>query len=108
MMIYLPPSLRERRRYILFEVMHEREITIDKRELLKAIWDSVYSLYGEVGASECRLWLIEYNKGVGILRCANGKVEEVRASLSCVHSVKGVQVGIRVKKISGTIRGARS
>ncbi|MBA5942759.1 MAG: RNase P/RNase MRP subunit POP5, partial [Methanophagales archaeon] len=57
-------------------------------------------------------WLIEYNKkgdiGTGILRCANGKVEEVRASLACIHSVNGVRVGIRVKKISGTIRGARS
>jgi len=108
-MIYLPPTLRERRRYILFEVMQERDI--DKQELLKAIWNSVYSLHGDVGASESKLGLIEYNKrediGTGILRCANSKVEEVRASLACIHSVNGLRVGIRVKKISGTIKGAR-
>lgn len=108
--IYMPPSLRERRRYLLFEVLCEREI--DKRDLLKEMWDSIYSLYGDVGASEIKLQLIEYHSrgesksGVGILRCAYDKVEEVRASLACIHSVNGARVGIRVTKISGTIKGA--
>ncbi len=111
-LLILPPSLRERRRYLLFEVLCEREI--DKRELLKEIWDSLYSLYGDVGASESKVWLIEYHKredtnsssgGVGILRCAHDKVEEVRASLACIHSINDARIGIRVIKISGTIKG---
>ncbi|NMX21289.1 hypothetical protein C5S30_02390 [ANME-1 cluster archaeon GoMg4] len=115
-LLILPPSLRERRRYLLFEVLCEREI--DKRELLKEIWNSLYSLYGDVGASESKVWLIEYHKredansssggggGVGILRCAHNKVEEVRASLACIHSINDARIGIRVIKISGTIKGA--
>ncbi|MHC1611017.1 MAG: Rpp14/Pop5 family protein [Candidatus Methanospirareceae archaeon] len=107
-LLHLPPSLRERRRYLRFEVISEREI--DKRELLKAIWDSLYGLYGDVVASESKIWLIEYHKGekngVGILRCAHDKTDEVRASLACIHSVNGAQVGIRVIKTSGTIKGA--
>jgi ribonuclease P/MRP protein subunit POP5 len=109
-LLYMPPSLRERRRYLLFEVLCEREI--DKRDLLKEIWDSIYSLYGDVGASEIKVRLIEYQNGeermngVGILRCAHDKVEEARASLACIHSVNGARVGIRVIKISGTIKGA--
>jgi ribonuclease P/MRP protein subunit POP5 len=108
-LLILPPSLRERRRYLLFEVLCEREI--DKRELLKEIWNSLYSLYGDVGASESKVWLIEYHSGgggggVGILRCAHNKVEEVRASLACIHSVDDARIGIRVIKISGTIKGA--
>lgn len=108
------PSLRGRRRYIVFEVISEREI--DKKALLKEIWDSIYSLYGDVGASECKLWLIGYDKtkdtdigkgkGKGILRCAHDKVEEVRAALACLHSVNEARVGIRVIGISGTIKGA--
>jgi ribonuclease P/MRP protein subunit POP5 len=110
-MLYLPPSLRERRRYLLFEVMSEREL--DKRELLKDIWDSLYSLYGDVGASESKLWLIDYrvrgntNRGVGILRCAHDRVDKVRASLACIHSVNGARAGIRVIKTSGTIKGVK-
>jgi ribonuclease P/MRP protein subunit POP5 len=106
-LLILPPSLRGRRRYLLFEVLCEREI--DKRELLKEIWDSLYSLYGDVGASESKVWLIEYHNtnsgGVGILRCVHDKVEEVRASLACIHSVNNARIGIRVIKISGTIKG---
>lgn len=110
LLLHLPPSLRERRRYLRFAVLCEREI--DKRELLKEIWNSLYALYGDVGASESKVWLIEYHKsedtnnGVGILRCAHDKVDEVRASLACIHSVNDAQVGIRVIKISGTIKGA--
>ncbi len=110
LMLSMPPSLRERKRYLLFEVLGEQEV--NKKELLKEIWDSMYSLYGDVGASESKLWLIEYHKreettgGVGILRCAHDKVDEVRASLACIHSVNGARVSIRVLRTSGTIKGA--
>ncbi len=104
--LLLPPSLRERKRYLVFEVISEREI--DKRELLEEIRDSIYSLYGDVGASESRIWLIDYDKkkDVGILRCAHNKVEEVRAALACIHSVNEARIGMRVIKIAGTIKGA--
>jgi len=106
----IPPSLRERRRYLLFEMIGEREI--DKRDLMKELWDSIHSLYGDVGASEFKLQLNRYHtregthRVVGILRCAHDKVEEVRASLACIHSITDARVGIRVIKTSGTIRGA--
>ena len=114
-LLYLLPSLRERRRYLLFELMGEREI--DKRELMKELWNSIYSLYGDVGASESKLWLIEYHRLedrkeeestliVGVLRCAHNKVEEVRASLACIHTVNDARVGIRVIRTSGSIKGA--
>lgn len=108
--LLIPPSLRGRRRYIVFEVISERGI--DKKALLKEILDSIYSLYGDVGASESKLWLIGYDKrkdtdiGRGILRCAHDKVEEVRAALACIHSVNEARVGISVIGISGTIKGA--
>lgn len=107
-LLLLPPSLRERKRYLVFEVISEREI--NKRELLEEIRNSIYSLYGDVGASESRIWLIGYEKkkdmGVGILRCAHDKVEEVRAALACIHTVNEARIGIRVIRISGTIKGA--
>jgi ribonuclease P/MRP protein subunit POP5 len=113
-LLLLPPSLRERKRYLVFEVLSEREIA--KRELVEEINDAIYSLYGDVGASKSRIWLIAYKKkkdvdtgtdvGVGILRCAHDKVEEVRAALACIHSVNEARIGIRVIKISGTIKGA--
>ncbi|MGC9444876.1 MAG: Rpp14/Pop5 family protein [Candidatus Methanospirareceae archaeon] len=109
-MVYTPPTLRERRRYLRFELLCERPV--DKRAVLKEIWDSLYALYGDLGASESRLWLIDYQpmedgtQGVGILRCAHDRVDEVRAALACIHTVDTASVGIRVVKTSGTIKGA--
>ena len=109
LLLYLPPSLRERRRYLLFEVLSER--ALDKWELLKEILDSLYALYGDFGASASKVWLIEYHTldgtsgGRGILRCAHQQVEEVRAALACIHAVNNVRVGIRVIRTSGTLKG---
>ncbi|HDS45769.1 MAG TPA: ribonuclease P protein component 2 [Methanomicrobia archaeon] len=109
-MVYTPPTLRDRRRYLRFELLCERPV--DKRAILRAIWDSVYALYGELGASESKLWLIEYHpsedgtRGVGILRCAHDRVEEVRAALACIYAIDTASIGIRVIKTSGTIKGA--
>jgi len=95
----------DRRRYLVFEVMSE--IELDKYKLLNAIWDSVHSLYGDIGTSESKLWLIKYDKnGRGVLRCTHRKSEAIRAALACIHSVNGVQIAITVIGISGTIKGA--
>lgn len=107
-MRYILPSLRERRRYLLFELLSEREI--DKRAFVQELLGSIYSLYGDLGMSKIKVRLIMYRaseeRAVGILRCAHDKVEEIRAALACIHSITGTRVGIRVIKTSGTIRGA--
>ena len=108
--LLIPPSLRDRRRYLVFEWISEQGI--DKWTLLSEIRDSIFSLYGDVGASESKIRLIEYanaedrDGGMGILRCAHDKVEEVRAALACIHSANEARLSIRVIGISGTIKGA--
>ena len=94
----------------MFEWLSERGI--DKWTLLSEIRNSIFSLYGDVGASESKMRLIEYTNaedtagGMGILRCAHDKVEEVRAALACIHSANEARLSIRVIGISGTIKGA--
>lgn len=106
----IPPSLRDGRRYLVFEWISERQI--DKWTLLSEIRDSIFSLYGDVGASECNTRLIEHTnaedteRGRGILRCAHDKVEDVRAALASIRSANEARLSIRVIGISGTIKGA--
>jgi len=82
---------------------------ISERALLRAIWDALYSLYGDIGVSECGIWLIDYDekRGVGILRCTHTKVEAVRAALACIHMINGRRTCIRGVVTSGTIKAAR-
>ena len=114
-MTRLLPSLRGKKRYIVFEILSEGEV--EKGEFLKELWNSLYSLFGETVASSCKLWLIDFDKEddafedfkvyTGIVRCAHKKTDEVRAALACIPSVGGKRMSIRVRGISGTIKAAR-
>ena len=97
------PSLRERRRYVVFESSEET----GRDELMKAVISSVHSLFGDVEASEIRPQLVEFSGKAGILRCTHAKVEELRAALACIHEIGGKRISLRVVGVSGTIRGAK-
>lgn len=98
------PTLRDKKRYMAFEVMSEQKIT--RQELIKEILNSMISLFGDAGASEINPRLISYGEGYGIIRCSRGKTEETRAVLACINNNHGIRVSISVLGISGTIKGA--
>jgi len=86
-----------------------RKVVVNERDLLRAIWEALYSLFGDVGVAACNIWLIDFDekKGVGILRCSHRKVEEVRAALACIK-IGGRPLCIRVVRTTGTVKAARS
>lgn len=97
----LPSSMREKKRYLLFEILCEGEI--DRQQFIREMWRSASSLYGDAEVSRLDLWLTSFNGNKGIIRCAHDKTEEVRALLAAISSINGNQAGIRVLKTSGTI-----
>ncbi|MDY6965046.1 MAG: Rpp14/Pop5 family protein [Halobacteriota archaeon] len=101
----LPSSIRERKRYIVFEILSEHEI--DRRELIKEMWTSAYSLFGDVGTSKLGLWMLAFDGKRGIIRCSRNKTEEVRAVLAAIDGVYGRPIGATVLRICGTINGAK-
>ena len=119
----IPASLRERKRYLVFEIIapqNEEEkgesccsncesYVVNERDLLRAIWEALYSLFGDIGVAACNIWLIDFDekKGVGILRCSHRKVEEVRAALACIK-IGRRPLCIRVVRTTGTVKAARS
>ena len=98
------PTLREKKRYIAFEIKSEK--TIIRQDLVRDILNSIISLYGDVGASEINPALMSYEGNFGILRCSREKTTETRAGLACINNIHGIRVSIMVLGISGTIKGA--
>ncbi len=98
------PVLREKKRYLAFEVISVRTVT--RGELSKEIFDSTCSLFGDKGCSEINPGLLYYEGKYGIIRCSRGKTEETRAALACITGIRGAKVSILVLGISGTIKGA--
>ncbi|CAG0968498.1 hypothetical protein METP3_01290 [Methanosarcinales archaeon] len=98
------PTLREKKRYIAFEINSEK--TINRQELVREISNSIISLFGDKGASEINPSLMSFEGRFGILRCNREKTNETRAGLACINNIHGILVSIHVLGISGTIKGA--
>lgn len=103
----LPKSLRERQRYVWFELELDPWIELGEEELQRQVWWEAQNLYGDLVSSEAELQLVEFEGSVGVLRVAHDKVGEARAALACVHDVKGVPVGVHVVGVSGTLKSGR-
>jgi len=101
----LPSCLRDKKRYLVFEVACESE-EIDRKALLDEIFFATQMLMGDSGSSYIGYRLIDFNGATGIVRVNLNAVEDARAAMSTVCSIKGSRAAIRVLGISGTIRGA--
>jgi len=98
------PTLREKKRYIAFEINSEKMII--RQELVREIFNSTISLFGDTGASEINPALMSFEGKFGILRCTRDKTNKTRVCLACINNIRGICVSIRVLGISGTIKGA--
>jgi ribonuclease P/MRP protein subunit POP5 len=102
----LPSSLREKKRYIAFEVISESNDIIDRKALLDEIFFATQMLIGDEGSSEIGYRLMDFNGSVGIMKVSLGAVEMARAAMGTVCYIKGSRAAVRVLGVAGTIRSA--
>jgi len=106
----IPPTLRDKKRYIAYEVISESKVDFDS--VSNAIWYSIINFLGEKGAAEADAWVIknayDASKQIGILKCSHTDVENVRAAMALVQKVGESRAIVRVLGISGTIKAARN
>lgn len=100
----LLPSLREKKRYLAFEIISEGAVS--RRDFIDELDRSASSLLGDVGSSECGLKMLTFDRGGGIIKCERTKTEHTRAVLATVNRVGGVRVAVHVIGSSGSVKGA--
>ena len=107
----LPPTLRERRRYIAFQVIPEKDEEFTYSDLEAAIWNVSLDFLGEEGVAETSMWLLKdtWNptKKTGIIRCNNKSVQLVIASLGLIDRLGDNRICFKILGISGTIKGLK-
>jgi len=96
-----------RKRYLAFKIVSDQ--SVNKRDVADAVWNAVLRLFGEYGASQTNLALIEYDqeKCWGIIRCSHRAVEMVRASIASVTEINEKPVAIHILGVSGTLKALR-
>ncbi len=101
-----PPTLREKRRYVLVRIAPAGCIP-DPKELYLAVHESVTVLWGDAVASLIHPAVVAVESGCAFVRCRRGMERELAIALSTVTSCGGQRIALRTCAISGTIESLR-
>ena len=104
----IPSSLREKKRYVAFEVLSEDKMEIDA--VKKAIEDSFKEYVGLLGVSKANLYVLKdkwnQEKQRGILRVNNKMLEHLKASFALIREIEGKKAVIHAIGVSGILKKA--
>lgn len=77
-----------------------------QKEFMDAVWSAVAKLYGEYGASQTSLALIDYDveEKTAVIRTSLATLDLVRASLASITSLANGEAAVHVLAVSGTIK----
>lgn len=106
----LLPSLREKKRYLVFEIISDDKIT-NLNSISNAILDSCHNFLGEIGMAKAGLLILDdkYNKEKqrGIIRVNNKMVNHLKGSLCFIKQIDNKQVIIKSVGVSGILKKAK-
>jgi len=96
-----------RRRYIAVQL--ETALKVTQREFMESVWSAVTKFFGEYGASQTELALIDYDmeKAFAILRTRHTAVSMVRVALASITKIGDKPAAVHVLVVSGTLKALR-
>jgi ribonuclease P/MRP protein subunit POP5 len=101
----LLPTLKEKKRYIGFQVLAEKQPAVDN--IKEALFNGVNSYLGELGAAKAGFSLISLSENKGIVRVSNKHVNEVKAAMLLIHCIGEQPAIFSSVGTSGTIKGVK-
>jgi len=95
---------RIKRRYLALEI--DSSEAFGSKELMDAIWNAVSKLFGEYGASQAGLTMIDYDaeRRLAVVRTTHTALGIVQAALASITRIQDKPAAIHVLTVSGTIR----
>jgi len=101
-----PPTLREKRRYILVSV-EPAGTPINQKDLYYAVSDATTSLWGDVMAAVIMPAVVAAEGRFVVIRCQRGTERELAIALSTITTCHDVRIALRLVAASGTIESLR-
>lgn len=97
-------TLRERKRYLAFEVIAEKELSWHAiQEAIK----SVLLLYSGIqGVAASGLVFVKNNKNKGIVRVAHTYVQTLRQAILFIQKIENIPVIVKSRTVSGVLNKA--
>ena len=93
-----------KRRYLAVSI--DSQEAVCSRDFIDAVWASVSRLFGEYGASQAGLSLIDYDEArkLAIVRTGHKTLDMVRTALASVTQIGKKPAALHVLAVSGTIK----
>lgn len=99
------PSLREKKRYISYEITSEKPLKLDTH--IQCINDGLMRFLGYYGGAKAGIMSIQTKNNKGILRVNNTMVDAVKTGLSLIKNIDGNRVLVKTTRVSGTLSNAK-
>lgn len=97
----IPSSQREKKRYILVEVILE---TIAEKDFYFGFWIDLLSFFGSKGLAEINPRLVLYKNNKAIIKCKRGKETELIAGMAFIKKIRNKKIILVPVAVSGTIK----
>lgn len=109
-MAKIKPSSREKKRYIVFEIISEVKFNFE--DVKRAIIGNCLRYLGEFGCEKANIYVIKntylFDKGRGIIRVANKMVIDVKSALAKNLVINNQKVVFNIIGVSGIIKKAKN
>lgn len=103
------PSLREKKRYLVFEVISSHKIT-SFSSVSDGIMNSLFQFLGQFGAAKAGIMPLadKWNSRLqrGIIKVSNKHIDAVKAALTFANKIDGNEVIVRSLGVSGILNKA--
>jgi len=100
------PTLREKKRYLVFEVISSKKFDIDDIE--KEVKQSLMALVGQLGCAKANIKVLkdkfDRERQRGIIRLNHNQFEELKASFTLIKSINNVDVIVKSVGMSGILK----
>jgi ribonuclease P/MRP protein subunit POP5 len=101
-----PPTLRQKRRYLLVHIEPAGTI-IDQKDLYYAVSDATTSLWGDVVAAVIMSAVVASESQYVVIRCQRGTEQDLSIALSTITTCCDIPIVLRMVAASGTINTLR-
>ncbi len=103
------PSLREKKRYLAFEIISQDEIR-EFTPVNNAIYNSCFNYIGELGMARAGVLMLKdkYQNNKGIIRVNRKNVDNLKSSLTLIKDINKRDVIVRTLGVSGILKKAEN
>jgi ribonuclease P/MRP protein subunit POP5 len=100
----LLPTLREKKRYLAFEILASTEFSW--QEIKTAVHKAIAMHIGRVGLAEAGMLFVEHNKNKAVLRTSHTTLNTIKAALLFITEINNQRVIVRSIAASGMLAKA--